>query len=397
MPQAATNSTVTISEADELSDLVRDAGSRGTAIVDYGVAHEGLGHPPPAVHVRLAQTGSVIEHHERDMTVRVAAGSTMEDLNAKLAPHNQFLPTDADPDLTLGEVINHNVYGPLRVSYGGMRDLMLGLRYVDGEGRQIHVGGRTVKNVAGYDLSRFMVGSLGEMGIVYEATLRTYAVPPRVFTIELHLDDPAVIDTMLTDWLLTDAAPAWLGLKMADKHAIVRLGYFGRATACEVQAMALENMVKNRPGIKVLGTSKRSLEQDADERTTRRRWRREASGLCKIIVPPASTGATCQALAEWVADKALVNIEALPVHGCIFAGGTLDAAVASAFDAQINRMIAPLGGLRVWQRRPQDAQGIEPFAPPQSDWPMLAKLKHTLDPKRLFNPGRFLRAAKEDA
>ena len=76
--------------------------------------------------------------------------------------------------------------------------------------------------------------------------------------------------------------------------------------------------------------------------------------------------------------------------------GTLDAAVASALDAHINRTIAPLGGLRVWQRRPQGAQAIEPFGPPQPDWPMLAKLKHTMDPQRLFNPGRFLPAAKED-
>ena len=386
----STNTTVTVDGADELSSLVRDGAGSQKPIADYGVAHDGLGHPPPAGHVRYVQQGTVVEHYERDLTVRAAAGTTMADLNEQLQTHNQFLPIDADLDLTLGEVICHNVYGPLRVTYGGIRDLLLGLRYVDGLGRQIHVGGRTVKNVAGYDISRFMVGSLGQLGVVYEATVRTYAIPQCVFCVELQFDDPSAVDALLSKWLLTDAAPGWLLLKMTDNRAMIRLGYLGRTTACEVQVRALESLLGDRHGVQIMGTERRTLEQDAAQRAARRRWRREATGLCKIIVPPACTGALCKALSQWAADHALINVDALPVHGCVFAGGTIETEFAALMDEKIDQLIAPRGGQRVWYRRPEAADGIDPFGRPGTDFSMLRALQRTMDPHDLLNPGRFL-------
>jgi len=391
---SAPTPTVEIESADDLSALVSRCAGRGEPIIDYGLAHDGLGHPPPAPHVALVQRGDVIEHYERDMTVRAAAGTTMGRLNEQLTKTGQFLPIDADPDLTLGEILCHNVYGPLRVAYGSIRDLLLGLRYVDGLGRQIHAGGRTVKNVAGYDVGRFMVGSLGQMGLVYEATLRTFAIPPRVFTVELKFADPAVMDGLMKDWLLSDAAPGWLLLNMADGHAVVRVGYLGRATACEVQVRSLEELLKGRTDVKIMGTARRSLEQDAQERAARRRWRREATGLCKLVVPPAVTGSTCRALRQWAEHEARINIDALPVHGCIFAGGTLDAVSARNLDVQVGRLAEKVGGLRVWYRRPESDDRIEPFGPPRRDFSILTALKRTMDPQDLFNPGRYLPAGK---
>ncbi len=389
--QESSNATVTIDHADDLSSLVRDCVERQQPIVDYGIAHAHLGYPPPPRHVRLVQRGAVIEHYDRDMTLRAAAGATMGELNEHLRSRNQFLPIDADSDLTLGEVICHNVYGPLRATYGAIRDLLLGLRYVDGLGRQIHVGGRTVKNVAGYDLSRFMVGSLGQFGVVYEATIRTYSIPHRVFCVELQFNDATVVDALLGEWLLTDAAPGWMLLKMTEDGAIVRLGYFGRATACEVQVRALESMLCGRDDVQIMGTDRRSLGDDADQRGARRRWRREATGLCKVIVPPACTGALCKALSQWAADHALINVDALPVHGCVFAGGTIDGDFALAMDQQINQLIDRVGGRRVWYRRPEPVDAIDPYGPAGPDLSILGALKHTMDPNDLLNPGRFVR------
>ena len=136
----ASNPTIEIDDPVALRDLVNDCLARANPLVDYGIAHAGLGHPPPPEHTRLSQQGGVIEHYERDLVLRAACGTPLGALQAALRPHNQFLPIDADPDLTLGEIINHNVYGPLRVSFGAVRDLMLGARYVDGKGRDIHVG-----------------------------------------------------------------------------------------------------------------------------------------------------------------------------------------------------------------------------------------------------------------
>ena len=385
------NPTREIESSEDLCAMVRECTERKMSIVDYGVAHAGLGHPPPNEHLRLVQKGTVLEHYNRDMTVRAAAGTSMGELQAELAEHDQFVPIDADPDMTLGEVICHNVYGPMRVAYGSIRDLLLGLSYVDGAGHQIAVGGRTVKNVAGYDVSRFMVGSLGELGIVYEAIVRTYSIPDRVVVIRLQSDEPSQVDSMLTDWLLSDAAPAWLFLNMSDGSATLRLGYFGRSAACEVQVRALENLIKDRPKLSIISTATRSAPDDATDRATRRRWRREATALCKIVVPPATTGSVCQRLAEWARDRTMVNIDGLPMHGCIFIGGTIDAALAGELDRVIATIVDPLPGFRVWYQRPEGTESMSPFAPQPTDYAMLTRLKEAMDPQGLFNPGRLIR------
>lgn len=390
------NPTVEIDNPATLVELVRDCESRETAIVDYGIAHGGLGYPPPAEHVRLVQHGSVIEHYERDLTVRAAAGTTMGKLQETLQPHNQFLPIDADDDLTLGEVINHNMYGPLRVAYGSTRELILGLRFVDGRGRDIHVGGRTVKNVAGYDMSRFMVGSLGEMGPVYEATLRTCAIPSQAIGVELSINNPDELDSILPDWLLTDAAPGAMTMIRSDSGWQLHFGYFGTSRSCEVQLTSLETRLRSDENLDIVTRSRHALAEHLDQTAGRRAWRREDAAVVKVIVPPAHTGRACNALANGFADTSSLRIEALPVHGCIFAGGRLDATQAQALDKLINGTIEPVGGLRTWVNRPNGAKSIEPFAPPQLDRPMLDRLKRTLDPKYLFNPGRFLARPETD-
>ena len=122
---ATTNRTVELNSPEALVDLVRDCLEQQTPIVNYGVGHRDLGNCPPAEHVKLIQRGGVIEHYQRDFTVRAAAGITIGELQKALAPTGQFAPVDADDDITLGEVIDHNVYGQLRVQYGAMRDLLL--------------------------------------------------------------------------------------------------------------------------------------------------------------------------------------------------------------------------------------------------------------------------------
>jgi len=401
MTSVASNSAVTARSAAELSALVSDAVAEAVPLVDYGIAHAGLGHAPPAAHTKLAQepdpaNGGIIEHYVRDLTVRAAAGINIGDLQRALALHNQFAPIDADDDITLGEAIHHNTYGPLRVGYGSLRDILLGLHYIDGDGRDIHVGGRTVKNVAGYDLSRFLVGSLGELGIVHEATFRTYAIPEHVLVVELTLADPGALDGRATDLLLSDARPVHLSYTLRPGRAgemgtwVAHLAYFGRRTGALVQLKALELFINTLPGVHIAGTSDLTLESDAVERAARRAWRRGASAVVKIILPPAATGAACNALAAWAVANRTLHIDALPMHGCIFAGGALDAEAAGLLDDTINHTISSLHGLRVWHARPAGAESIDPFGAPQPDWPMLAKLKRTLDPHGVLNPRRFI-------
>lgn len=390
----ALSPAVVVDSADALIDQVRRCAARRLPIIDYGLAHRGLGNPPPAEHLHLTQAGGVLDHYERDFTLRAAAGAKLGDLQAALFKTRQFIAIDADEDLTIEEVITHHLYGGLRAGYGSIRDHLLGLRYIDCHGQLIQAGGRTVKNVAGYDVTRFLVGGLGQFGRLCEATLRTYAVPEQTMVVDLDVADPATIDARLSTLLLSDAAPAWMTLARHNGAWGAQVGYFGRLTGCVAQLHALEVQVSATDSLSIAATSSSStLEKDLAELARQRQWRRTAGALVKVLVPPAATGALAKTLAAW-ADEAEgvheLHIDALPVHGCLYVGGDLIGPAARELDAVILKSVAPHNGLRVWINRPADARDFPSFAPDQPDWPVLRKLLATLDPLSLFNPGRFL-------
>lgn len=374
-----------------LCDLVRSAIESGQPIIDYGRAHRGVGHRPPAEGVRVSLTGGVIEHYARDLTVRVSAGMPLGDLQTALAETNQFLPIDADADLTIGEIINHHVYGGMRVGYGSVRDLLLGLGFVDGLGREVLVGGRTVKNVAGYDLTRMMVGGLGEFGYVYEATLRTYAMPSVVCTAELAIDGPAGLDQIVTGWLSSDAAPTQLSIAFDGDRWTGKAGYHAaEPTDSYSWVDPLKVFIAKAAAIEIAEVSERLFADDVELAGVARSWRREASALVKVIVPPGVTGTVCAQIASWRREGVMVRIDALPVHGCIFVGGSLNGDEAAGLDKRLSLLTDKHQGLRVWYARPLGGESIEPFGGPRPDRRVLADLKHAMDPHTLFNPGRYL-------
>src|SRR4051812_25752197 len=129
-----------------------------------------------ANHTPLVAPGG-IECFERDMTVTISADVTLAAAQAKLAEFNQWLPIDGDMQIALGELVESKSTGPLRLGYGGWRDLLLGVQFLNGRGELITAGGRAVKNVAGYDLSKFMVGQRGIFGRLVTLTTRTYRRP----------------------------------------------------------------------------------------------------------------------------------------------------------------------------------------------------------------------------
>jgi hypothetical protein len=127
-------------------------------------------------HEPLVAPGAV-EHHVADLTVTASGDLTLEALQQRLAKHDQWLPIDGDPRLTLGDLIESNSTGPLRLGFGAWRDLLLGAQFRTKSGRLITAGGRTMKNVAGYDLTKCMVGQYGLLGSIVTVTMRTYRRP----------------------------------------------------------------------------------------------------------------------------------------------------------------------------------------------------------------------------
>ncbi|GAB4537140.1 MAG: FAD-binding oxidoreductase [Pleurocapsa sp.] len=136
----------------------------------------------------------LIEHAVGDLTVTVEAGMKLADLQAQLHLHHQFLPIDPiyPQSATIGGIIATGDTGSWRQRYGGIRDMLLGLSFVRADGKIAKAGGRVVKNVAGYDLMKLFTGSYGTLGIISQATFRTYPLPKSSQTLLLTGESDAI-------------------------------------------------------------------------------------------------------------------------------------------------------------------------------------------------------------
>jgi glycolate oxidase FAD binding subunit len=125
----------------------------------------------------LSGLDRILEHEAGDLTCTVEAGIRLSTLQAQLAAHRQMLALDPGGDPTIGGCIAGDLAGPRSYRYGRMRDLLLGVTVVLGDGLVASSGGKVVKNVAGYDLGKLFCGSRGMLGVVVRASLRLHPVP----------------------------------------------------------------------------------------------------------------------------------------------------------------------------------------------------------------------------
>jgi glycolate oxidase FAD binding subunit len=148
----------------------------------------------------------VIDYPARDMTITVGAGMRVSDLSAILLEENQELPIDIshNPRATIGGAISCNVSGPRRYGQGTFRDYLIGMAAVDSEGRTFHAGGRVVKNVAGYDLCKLMIGSRGTLGVLTEVTLKVKPKQAKLEAVWINCDSFETVDA-LSEKMLTSA------------------------------------------------------------------------------------------------------------------------------------------------------------------------------------------------
>ena len=176
---------------EEVASALRAASEAGEAVVLRGGGTRlDLGAPAPADRVvELGGLSGVIEHHLRDLTVEAWAGTTVGALNRELAPQRQLLALDPPlPDrATLGGVIAAADSGIRVVPGSRPRDLLLGLSAVLADGTLIRSGGRVVKNVTGYELTKLFTGSLGTLGAITRVTLRLHALPEASRTVVASL------------------------------------------------------------------------------------------------------------------------------------------------------------------------------------------------------------------
>jgi hypothetical protein len=286
----------------------------------------------------------------RDMTHIVSADVTLEAVQTKLAEQNQWLPIDGDPKATIGQLVSTNSTGPLRLGYGAWRDLLLGAQFINGRDELVTGGGRTVKNVAGYDLTKFMVGQGGVFGRLVTVTSRTYRRPAAALLATFSAEEGRMRRLMPSA-----CRPQWAVL---TPEALL-CGYLAdeRTIAYYEQALA-----EHRP----MSIGRRSLPEDVAHR--HQLWHVEGN-VFRASVPPSKVMQFTReaSLTEWAADAAFGIVVGQRMEG---SEGRLFSAAKS------------VGG-KVWFT---ESDGVPVYNVSPAEQALLRRLKIAFDPDGKLAP-----------
>jgi glycolate oxidase FAD binding subunit len=302
-----------------------------------------------ANHQPLVPPGG-IECLWRDMTVIVSADVTLASVQTKLAEQNQWLPIDGNPYVTVGQLVSINSTGPLRLGYGAWRDLLLGGQFFNGRDELVTAGGRTVKNVAGYDLTKFMVGQRGVFGRLVTITSRTYRKPAAALLATFTADERHMRRLMPSA-----CRPQWAVL---TPNALL-CGYLSDERTIQYYEGAL---AEHRPTSVV----RRSVSEDVAHR--HQLWQVEGD-VFRASVPPANVMQfTREALlTDWAADAAFGIVVGRRTEG---SEGRLFAAAKSA-------------GGKVWFT---ENDGVPVYNASPAEQALLRRLKLAFDPDGKLAP-----------
>ena len=192
---AATNGDFDSQTAD-VARAIREAAARGRGLCfESGGGKRFCGEPPrPDCDIlQLPTAGGVVAYEPSELFICARAATPLLEIEKTLAANGQMLafePPAFGAGATLGGTIACGFSGPRRVAAGAARDFTLGARVIDGRGRALSFGGRVIKNVAGFDVSRLLVGSFGTLGVIIEATLRVSPAPEAEATLHFEKPDP---------------------------------------------------------------------------------------------------------------------------------------------------------------------------------------------------------------
>ncbi len=395
--------------AEEAGELVRRAAAEGDAVFPLGgrtMLAVGL---PPArrgLGVDLRGLDRVIDYPARDMTVTVQAGITLARLQALLASERQRLPVDVPfPErATLGGALAANVSGPRRYGLGTFRDYVIGMTTVNDEGQQTKAGGRVVKNVAGYDLPKLHVGALGTLGIITQVTLKLRPMPEESALLTCRCD-PALLAGLLDGLHGSRTRPVCLDVLNAGAAGLlppdesqpdvpagawaVVVGFEDSTDAVRWQ---MQELMKELSGSRAVGL-------DAGVRSaTDRLWQFLRDFR---LHPPAVLTFKANLLPHAVAAfclRADALHPGLLLHGHAGSGVVVGHVAADLTPDRAAAMLRELqaaaaeaqGNVVVLNGPPAWKAALPVWGRPRGDAALMRAVRDRLDPRRLFNPGRFL-------
>ncbi len=401
---------VTPGSAEEIAGVIALANQHGmTVLARGGGSRMHLGSIPGPFDV-LVETGKLtrlLEHEAPDLTCQVEAGTTLADLQARLATKGQWLPLDP-PDAaqtTIGGLLASNTSGPKRLRYGTARDLVIGLRVVQASGEIARSGGRVVKNVAGYDLNKLYIGSLCTLGIIVEANFKLQPIPASERTLLLTFSNgqdvtravTATLGSLLTPSAmeLIDSGAAsdmsdFFGLNLPSNGYTLALDFEGSLTTIERQ-MDEARLIARTHGA-LLGDDLIGAEQEQFWNAVREHL--EGSVTCKAAILVSQMGQYLQKLDEICRRHKLESaVIAHAGNGILYIElrpGDATTRLVKAI-AELRQQAQEARGSLVVERCPVDLKRrINVWGEPGSNFRLMQRLKEQFDPKGTFVKGRFV-------
>jgi glycolate oxidase FAD binding subunit len=349
---------------EQFSLTVREAGRDRHPLRIQGSGSKSFyGRPVPGTALDATLYRGIVSYEPTELVLTARAGTPLAEIEAALASNRQMLPFEPPhfgPGATLGGCVAAGLSGPRRAYAGAVRDYVLGVRIIDGKGENLRFGGQVMKNVAGYDVSRLMAGSLGTLGLLLEVSLKILPLPVEELTLRFDMAEPEALATM-NRWA---AQP--LSLSATCYHD-------GALTVRLSGASAAVRSVRQKLGGEIVADAANFWHGVREQRHP---FFLSAHTLWRLSLPSAAAAIT------------------LPGHQLVEWGGALRWLASDASHATIRQAAAAHGGHATLFRskEPGPELSIEPFQPLTA--PLLQlhrRLKQSFDPHGILNPGRMYR------
>ena len=374
----------------EVAEILRYSNEAGLAVLPRGGGTKlGWGNPPTHADLILSMTrvDEIIEHAWADLTVTVEAGCTIEKLQETLAQHGQRLALDPlwPEKATVGGVLSTNDSGALRLRFGALRDLIIGVTIALPDGTLASSGGKVVKNVAGYDLPKLATGAFGTLGVITRAVFRLHPLPrnARSFSVSAASAE----ETQLLVRAVQDSKLAHTALQSqfsGEARPISDILFEGTEAGLAAQESRLRKLAEPAE----ISEASASVWNARQELWTLSNP--EGTAIAKFSFLPAELTATIAHI-ERTADACLLRWRAVTYAmgiGWLRLEGTAEA-LHSALGV-LREDIEARGGSFVVLHRPETMAAFDGWGSTGDALPLMKSVKRQLDPKSTLNPGRFV-------
>jgi glycolate oxidase FAD binding subunit len=355
---------------EEVAGVLRYANEHGLAVVTWGGGtKQGWGYPvQPSIVLETRRLNRVIEHTWQDMTCTVEAGCSWAVLQAALAQHGQSVALDPlwPEQATVGGVVATNDSGALRLKYGGLRDLVIGMTIVLADGTIARTGGKVVKNVAGYDLHKLMIGAFGTLGVVTSVNFRLHSIPrcTRSFT---FAGRAKALGAFLVKLLHEQLSTVSLQLRGDGGEFYLDISLASMPEVLDTQGEMLASLARVA-GVSVAGSAAWEARGELFARDY----------VCKVTMLPTEIAAFSERV-QGLGGASVTQGTGIMMAGFSSSDGLL----------QLRKDLEEAGGSLFVCKQPAEDR-LDCWGSLPDSIGLMREIKQRFDPQRVLNPGRFL-------